>query len=290
MEAIQVFFLLSLLQTVYSWWCPAHMIIAMIAEIDLGSNDPDILSKVHNTIKTLSGSLSHNESNNFVESACWADDIKRFGFEATSDWHFINIPYHKDGNTSNADQRVGDVIWALDQAYYTLTDRKHASAELETALMLRYLIHLVGDIHQPLHVTSLFSKKFPHSDYGGNFYTIQFDKKVSNLHDLWDSVLGTLEHDYSRPISDSDLHLLETAAKDLMADFPRDTMDDELSITEFKQWAEGSFKVAVEDVYNAIELNVHPTEQYLENGIETSHKLMTLAGYRLADLLRKIYK
>jgi hypothetical protein len=267
------------------------MLMAMITQVDLATHDPNVLNRVHATIKTLSGSLTHNESNNFVESACWADDIKKFGFEATSDWHFINIPYHQDNTyDSHKQERVGDVIWALDQAYHTLTDRKRESAELETGLMLRYLIHLVSDIHQPLHVTTLYSKKFTHSDYGGNFFHIQFDKKVENLHDLWDSVLGTMERDYSRPISDDNLSILMKDAKDLIDRFPREDMKEELRVTEFKEWAQESFKVAVDTVYEGIELNKHPTDRYLENGIQAAHRLMALAGYRLADLLRQIYK
>ena len=62
--------------------------------------------------------------------------------------------------------------------------------ELSDSFHLRLLIHYVGDIHQPLHTSSRFTKLYPNGDEGGNAYSIQEkDEDIDNLHALWDSVL-----------------------------------------------------------------------------------------------------
>lgn len=53
-------------------------------------------------------------------------------------------------------------------------------------MLFRFLVHLVGDIHQPLHTVSLWDNQFPKGDQGGNLFAISF-QNISNLHALWDS-------------------------------------------------------------------------------------------------------
>jgi len=45
----------------------------------------------------LSSSLTHGDSNSFIESACWADDIRDFYMDAMTKWHYIDQPYNYDG-------------------------------------------------------------------------------------------------------------------------------------------------------------------------------------------------
>ena len=57
-----------------------------------------------------------------------------------------------------------------------------------SALMARYLIHMVGDIHQPLHAANLINKTYPAGDLGGNKLKVNFLKETNfNYHTLWDS-------------------------------------------------------------------------------------------------------
>ena len=54
---------------------------------------------------------------------------------------------------------------------------------------LRLLIHYVGDIHMPLHATTMYSEDFKQGDRGGNSFHIDGDEGIDELHALWDSVL-----------------------------------------------------------------------------------------------------
>jgi hypothetical protein len=65
---------------------------------------------------------------------------------------------------------------------------KWASNEIEgRSIALRIFMHLVGDVHQPLHATSRWTKNHPKGDKGGNKFLIKRHKSVKNLHSLWDS-------------------------------------------------------------------------------------------------------
>jgi len=56
---------------------------------------------------------------------------------------------------------------------------------------MRLMIHIIGDIHQPLHTSALFSKEFPKGDLGGNLFEIIYLKKKSykELHEFWDAIV-----------------------------------------------------------------------------------------------------
>lgn len=53
-------------------------------------------------------------------------------------------------------------------------------------MLFRFLVHLVGDIHQPLHSVSLWNHQFPNGDQGGNRFIVSF-QNMTNLHAVWDS-------------------------------------------------------------------------------------------------------
>lgn len=71
----------------------------------------------------------------------------------------------------------------------------------EKSMMLRYLIHVVGDMHQPLHAAELFDDvNFPRGDMGGNLFLIDYSKNISNLHKFMDSGADSIPDDIQRVI------------------------------------------------------------------------------------------
>ena len=56
--------------------------------------------------------------------------------------------------------------------------------------MMRIIIHVIGDIHQPLHSSTYFDDNFPDGDRGGNLIQVTFNNKKWNWHALWDSEFG----------------------------------------------------------------------------------------------------
>ena len=72
--------------------------------------------------------------------------------------------------------------------------------EFEKSLLFRYLIHVLGDIHQPLHASSLINEQFPDGDLGGNSFKIKFRDNIENLHKLFDSGADILVKEINRVI------------------------------------------------------------------------------------------
>lgn len=69
----------------------------------------------------------------------------------------------------------------------------------EKSMMLRYLFHVVGDIHQPLHSVQLFDDKlFPKGDSGGNLFYIDYTSNIGNLHKFFDSAADSVPDNIKR--------------------------------------------------------------------------------------------
>jgi len=114
--------------------------------------------------------------------ANWADDLRENDPDLgkrTSKWHYVNIA--EDGCVYEQQRhcRNGDcVVEAIRAQTAILADTKRPKAERLQAL--KFVVHFVGDVHQPLHAG------YGH-DKGGNDFQINLNDRGSNLHSLWDS-------------------------------------------------------------------------------------------------------
>lgn len=118
-----------------------------------------------------------------AQASTWPDfmrsDPSEFWQSTANPWHYVTVPpgtTYRDAGTPEE----GDAASALDRFTYQLLDAE-SSAE-ERALALRFIVHIVGDLHQPLHVGN-------GEDRGGNDVEILFFGEPTNLHRLWDSQL-----------------------------------------------------------------------------------------------------
>lgn len=115
-----------------------------------------------------------------ADSCTYMDDVRSHPDRATygkyADWHFIEIP---DGrNVENAPRSAkGDALEAMEKMEQKLKSR--TGSALERFEALAFLGHLMGDVHQPLHVGNGL-------DRGANQCTVSYFKKITNLHSLWD--------------------------------------------------------------------------------------------------------
>lgn len=147
-----------------AWAGPGHQLIARLAEDHLEH-------RVHERLVALLGTPD------LAAVSTWADDLMRTPeCDHTEPWHFINIEDGSDLESSERSPR-GDLMRALEHFDAMLRDPH--GGEQERAWAARYLIHLVGDIHQPLHVGR-------RADRGGNDIAVQFLGKPTNLHLVWD--------------------------------------------------------------------------------------------------------
>ena len=202
------------------------MLTAAVAQLDLQSTSPDIFAKFNN-LTTSINSLCDGKTNTFVEASVWPDDIKgaNYGVDLWNDWHFIDSPYVYDGTVPiiNYTQTVSNSVYIVDQAKKVLSKNLNLNTA-ERALLARYLIHLAGDIHQPLHSVALFNKTYPKGDQGGNLLKIKppVNQSLGNFHSYWDAGAYLLQNDtysFNRPLSQDNMNALLKRAQDFMNEF-----------------------------------------------------------------------
>ncbi|MDX9751307.1 MAG: S1/P1 nuclease [Flavobacteriales bacterium] len=150
-----------------AWSAAGHRVVARIAEAHL---DP----KARAAVQAILGEES------MADVAPWMDVARRQPrYRFTNTWHWVTIP---DGSTyGEIDHKPeGDVVEATGRMAAILAGDTASFATREFAL--RCLVHLVGDLHQPLHVGNGLDK-------GGNDLQVRWNKRGTNLHHVWDQEL-----------------------------------------------------------------------------------------------------
>lgn len=202
------------------------------------------------------------------EAVIWPDRIRREDRWAhTRDWHYMNIG---DDVPVTADAPIegGRILVALREQSGRLEDDQVAPTERREALA--FVLHLVVDLHQPLHVGRA-------ADRGGNEIRVQFDGRELNLHQLWDGGLlrsaGLRTGDYARS--------LEPLALLGEADWAAGTLED---------WADESRRLRPW-VYDFDHRRSVPriSRRYAETGRQLTALRLAQAGVRSAHLLNAIW-
>ena len=197
----------------------------------------------------------------------WADELRdtdEARAKLTSTWHYMNFPRGDCSYVPPRDCPDGKcVIAAINRQFLVLADRSRPDAERTEAL--KFLVHFVGDVHQPMH--GAFA-----DDRGGNDYQVNYQGKGYNLHSTWDRlILNTRK--------------LEPAAYAKLLDaqpaLPRDPT--RRSDRPAVDWALESCKiVSGADVYPKNHLI---TDEYLLAHRPIEEQRLRQAGDRLADMI-----
>jgi hypothetical protein len=202
--------------------------------------------------------------------------------------HFVDLPY--EAGAPGIDPPSRTIVTALPVHTSILEDG--AKPARDRAVALSWILHLFGDIHQPLHCTSRFTPDFPKGDRGGNSFLISTGHKPLPLHTFWDDLLGRTKS--PRSIAFIANRIINSPG------LGRDDLS-ELSHTQFKAWANESFEDAKAFAYldgdlpgapepakGAPQPDVDPVPMGYENNARNlAEKRIALAGYRLADQLNR---
>lgn len=151
--------------SVLAWGNQGHQIIAMLAEAQLSP-------AAHKEVKRL---LALEPGATLTSISTWADEHRS---PATAAWHYVNFPRDSCNYQPKRDCPDGKcVVVAIERQLEIL---EAESSDEKRLIALKYLVHLIGDIHQPLHAGYA-------DDKGGNTYQLQAFMRGSNLHALWDT-------------------------------------------------------------------------------------------------------
>ncbi len=258
---LSVLFLVSLAFPARAWAPEGHEIIAQIAADNLTPS-------AHLRISQL---LGGDAPALMVLDADWADEI-RADRPQTVAWHFVNIEIGSKGYDPRRDCPHDDCVVAQinrDVAVLKQANAPH-TARLEALL---YLIHFVGDVHQPLHAADRHDK-------GGNRFVVYLDHRRTNLHSVWDQDVVTALGREPLPVAAAIEAQYSAAQKTAMM---RGTPAD---------WANESFEIAAHDIYAHLRFRgpVRLPPDYPERQSAIVRLQLERAGLRLAMLLNEIFR
>jgi hypothetical protein len=274
-----------------AWGSGGHMMVAFIAYERL---NPTAKAQVDKLIAiSIDPSDVTEESLDFVNASHWPDDVKNLpDFEFSGDLHFADFPFSADGTKLPGDlPKRENIIKALRDYVRIL---RTSTDEEEQAQALRFIIHFVGDIHQPLHCATRVDKTHLEGDRGGNDFLIKIPgangkmRKVK-LHSYWDGGLDSFPkmgpHFAPPPLSE-----IGPAVEIALEDNPDTNPAVRLkSPFNFKGWAFESKNLAIKFAYGGIGKGQAPSTAYKEKGVEVVRQRVAWGGYRLAALLNAIW-
>lgn len=249
---ISLAFLLSLTllpSKTLAWGKQGH---ALVAEVAFNYMD-------ENTKKIV---LQYLDGMTIEDAANWMDDIKKDrAYDFMNSYHYVNFD---KGATVEAKEGA-NIIYQLDTAIKALQNKKNLSAT-EINTNIKILFHLIGDLHQPLHIGY-------GNDKGGNTFQINYNLKGSNLHALWD--FGIIEN---KKISLTDcLKVIKYTKKQI----------DALQKIDVLNWAADS-RTYLEPIYNTGGNKIN--DEYVDSSVPIIENQILKAGIRLAGVLNSVFK
>lgn len=276
--------LLALTASSQAWIDTGHMLVATIAQSQL---KPKVKAEIDRLLK-----IGGDDRNvDFVTTSSWADDIRGQRRE-TGPWHYIDFHFRTDGKSTSNKPDAENAVWAIEKFSKILKDKSKPDAERSEAL--RFIIHFVGDIHQPLHATARDSDEHPDGDKGGNSFRITApsvfagnSRPPRNLHSFWDFGGGLFKGE-SRPLSTEAKARVDSLAATLTKEYPARSFS-AVGDMNPEHWAQESFEYSKSVVYNLQEGST-PSDEYVKKAQEVSGKRIAIAGYRLARLLNDLLK
>lgn len=285
-----------------AWTRPGHMVTAAIAWRELKASDPALLDELvailaqHPDVGPFQVAIGREEGEAkafrlFLEAVRWPDDI-RTGPQDHPVWHHQLQPYVATPGIRSGYARRGAAYEALALQETILAYPKAAPAERAVALC--WVMHILGDMHQPLHSAERYSDHWPEGDEGGSqVYVLDPEtNKPINLHWFWDdSVNRSADPEVA-------LHL----ADEFMKRYPRTQFAAALTgnisdANAVNRWATESRDLARSLTYRADAPDAHTPQEarpaapaYLADVRTAAAQRVTLAGYRMADLLRALLR
>jgi hypothetical protein len=302
-----------------AWNGTGHMTSAKLVWDRMDAGQREAVSQLllqHPHLKDFFQSSKHAEDVTdrewfFLEASTWPDWLRGYAKSVRPEGkaiyayhkgprHYIDIAFvlpsdadlFKDKKLDPPDENA---VTALREYVATLKDPKKPAAERAVALC--WLLHIGGDMHQPLHCTEFYSKDCPTGDQGGNLWWVKDKGRPTRLHAYWDNALG----------SGTKYDDIKSYAALLSRDeYAREKFADRLKLTDFMDWAREGQELARKYVYRNGELprliilnqgEGQPNSQaapelpedYGAGARTLARQQVALAAHRMSDLIDSIF-
>lgn len=261
---------LGMITNSQAWNAIGHKLVAQIAYDKLTPEARELFNGYNQDFSMVF------PSTNFITSACWLDAIRSKDNHWFDTLHYIDQSFSKDGTPLVPIPHI-NALWGIKQALAVLSSPKASSAD--KGLSLRVLIHVIGDIHQPLHTVTQVSKKYPKGDLGGNLFFLAKNPIGKNLHQYWDNGGGLLKGRFK-------IDKIKSKATQFSKKWACDEVFTEKSP---QNWINESRKIAFTQAYT-IKPNTIPNKNYQHNAKKITQQQIYLAGCRVATVLNQIAK
>jgi hypothetical protein len=256
MRILLAFLMMLMPAPAFAWGAQGHEIVAAIALQQLSPRARAQVAKLLGSPAML------------IHDSSWADEVRDKRPE-TGRWHYVDIPLDAPGYVAGRHCRDGQCVVAqIISARQMLANPRQSAARRAEAL--RFLIHFVADLHQPLHAAD-------NHDRGGNDISINLQGRRTNLHQLWDTrVVEAMGRDASRIAADTAASVPPAQHKAWQAGTP-------------VSWANESNRIAREKIYPMVEgrRSLRLSNEYLRKEIPATRQQLAKAGVRLAWLLNE---
>jgi S1/P1 Nuclease len=287
-----------------AWNAKGHMTVARIAWNEL---TPDERKKVIEILKShphYEDFLKAQRPDNipedewvFLQAAVWADWVRSGAADRRKynvpERHYINLPIVAEGSGITPPKPKDENV--VNGITKCLKDAKMGTNQVDRAIAVTWLFHLVGDIEQPLHSVARFDTNFPNGDQGGNKAVVRISGGGTvHLHQFWDGLLGN---------STTRTSILGTVKEaEELAEENKDVIKTDLEKNKTPEaWAKESSEQALKYVYEEGKLkpaNVddNPDASAIpktsDDYAKTAGKMARLYAYkggkRLAQMLREV--
>ena len=246
---------LSVTFNAFAWGAKGHDIVAYVAEQNISK-------------KALKRITTVLEGKSMVYVANWMDNASHTPeYDYTKTWHYVNVEPTEQTYARSEKESKGDVVVAINTIIERIKSGELSSEEERIDLMM--LIHLVGDMHCPMHAGHK-------SDRGGNGTKVKYFGELKKLHSVWDSEIVESAHRWSHTEWAEQIDRLAPKAKQAIAQGgPND-------------WIEESVALA-DRIYDASTVNTNLSYDYVAEFAPVVELQLLRGGLRLAAILEELY-
>lgn len=242
--------------SMFGWGQKGHDVTAYIAE-------------KHLTPKARAAVDSLLDGRSIVYWSNWLDNVSHTpDYAYSKTWHYRNIDADETYYRARKNEK-GDVVTAIAAQTEILSDTTRSKED--RALALKMLVHLVGDIHQPMHLGHA-------SDLGGNKWVVKYFGSNSNIHKIWDSNLVESAHKWSYTEWQQQIDRATDAEIAEIIASPTPEL-----------WGLQTYEIA-KDIYDTTPQNYNVEYNYISKWTPVIECQLLRGGIRLAYLLNTIFE
>lgn len=252
------------------------LFICVLINLKLSASEPSWGSKGHRVVGEIANKYLKSKTKREIKRllnreslasvSTFADEIKSDDrYREFYTWHYINMPMNTMYDASKRNPK-GDLVSGIAHCISVIKNKN--SSKNDKAFYLKFLIHLIGDLHQPMHVGLA-------EDKGGNNFKVQWFYNNTNLHEVWDTKM--LEH---HGMSYTELAInAKFLTKKQIQDIQKGTVID---------WVNETHKLT-KKVYNSVKPGENLKYKYAYLHFGTVQSQLQIAGIRLAKILNDLF-